>query len=193
MTRSFKIVRRAPTKPTNVVFGLRSAKRTAVTWNPSKWVDGYAVRVNGRVLCRTPRNNPKCTLRYAFGPRSKVTVTAYNDGVASTSDAADYRVSPRWLAVGSVDFAKKSKAVGARARRALAKRAAMLDRNGFSTVLVTGQRAKSEPRRLAGKRANAAGKALKRLLNRRKAKMKVLTVARANQAPRVSRAVLWIR
>jgi hypothetical protein len=95
--------------------------------------------------------------------------------------------------MASVDFAKKSKALGSRAKKGLAQRAAMLDRNGFSQVRVTGQTAKSEPKRLAGKRAQAVGKALKKALNARKAKVKVVTAARAGQPPKVSRAVLWIR
>lgn len=194
VTRSFLIVANAPKKPEQARFGPNSAKRTVITWNAgSENVTGYAVRIGGKVRCRTAENDRKCTVPELFGPRIKVTVTAYNKGVASAPVVAKYRASQSWIALGRVDFPKKSAVLGKGDKKLLARRAALLSNNGFKAVLVTGQTARSEPHKLAARRAKATGSQLRKALKRVQADVKVSTSARAGQRPVARQAVLWVR
>ena len=136
VTTTVQLVILAPLAPArNAQTGPNTFTQGYIKWEASPNATGYIVDIRGVEVCKTTQTS--CQVNATIGPKTPVTVTAYNDKGEKAAAKAVY-FNDKLLAAIVVNFATGSAVIDAKGLREVARVSAIVKREGFTYVVITG-------------------------------------------------------
>jgi outer membrane protein OmpA-like peptidoglycan-associated protein len=139
--------------------------RGSITWDAVKNAVGYSVDIRGAVVCTTTTETA-CRVNRTIGPKTPVIVTAIDKDKKTASARAEY-FNDKLLTAIEINFATNRFNIDAKAQREVNRVSAIIKREGFTFVEITGH---TDPRggainiALSKNRAKSLASAMTRLV-----------------------------
>ena len=156
--------------------------QTSIKWDPSpSQVVKYIVSVNGKEICETTTTT--CKVPDAVGPASKIEVTAIgNDDTKSEVTLPAYKPEKPVPAL-VVNFAESSAKLSAKAKKELERIAAIIEREGYTRLIVDGHTDSQGGQKNASALSKARAKATKAYLDELLPDVKFVLSGKGLEAP----------
>ena len=124
------------TAPQNAKTSPITFTKGSITWDAVEYAVGYSVDIRGEVVCTTTTAT-SCIVNKTIGPKTPVVVTAIDKNKESASARAAY-FNDKLLTAIEVNFATNKFNIDAKAQKEVNRVSAILKREGFSFVEITG-------------------------------------------------------
>ena len=182
-TEVFKDITVNPVKPEEGKYlPVKTILETNIKWDPSpSQIVKYVVEVNGEKVCET--KSTTCKVPDAVGPASVIQVTAVgNDDTKSEVTLPAYKPE-RPVPALVVNFAENSSRLSAKAKKELRRIAAIIEREGFTRLVVDGHTDSQGGQRNASALSSARAKVTKEYLDSLLPDVKFVLSGKGLEAP----------
>ena len=156
--------------------------QTNINWEASSsQVVKYVVSINGKEVCETATTS--CIVPQAVGPASTINVTAIgNDNTKSAVTLPEYKAEKPVPAL-VVNFAESSAKLTPKAKKELEKIAAIIEREGYTRLVVDGHTDSQGGQKNASALSTARAKATKAYLDQLLPDVKFVLSGKGTQGP----------